>query len=165
MFGLFGKKATDSVWQSTALQMEPYVSEIAAQFHDAGTVVGNDPIRGWIEVEAILRSIGTLKDQAKQVERSFKAIGNPENGSPLTAANNSLKEFFGYVTVAEHWGKYHLNDASGGPGQRALNETGFAQRAALKRISNNGSQFASAATSAATAARMFSERLNKAVTE
>ena len=162
VFELFKKKAaTDEAWRLVAAQARPLVEEIGKNMGTAGTAVGNDHVSGWMSVTATLVALDSTKEFVQQLEKLFKQVGKPAEGSQYSVAHKAVEAFFEQMTYALHWGKYHYSDASGGPGQRALTETGFAQRAALKRINNNGSKFADAAKKAAFSAKLFADELTK----
>ena len=117
--------------------------------------VANDLVYGWMDVRDTLQGLPTLEKDCKEIQRSFKAIGKPAKESPWRPVDDSFSEFMDAITFAVHWGKYHFNDQSGDPGHRARTETGFALKAALKRVRNNGSKFADNAEKASMLGPIF----------
>jgi hypothetical protein len=63
--------------------------------------------------------------------------------------------FMDELKFAANWGRYHLNDQSGGPGNRARTETGRPLRSAVRRVSNNGAQYADHAYKAKISLNLF----------
>jgi len=123
-----------------------------------GEAVGRDPIRGWMTVSQALSSLKDYEQHFKAAKRTCDATGSPVGrGSLIIQAKQALDAFFSLGAIAFQWGKFHYGDASGGPGQRARMEEGFAQKAALTRVTNNGKKFAENALGAAKAGRAFLE--------
>lgn len=159
--GLFGKKIPDAEWRRAVLPISEVISRTCDAFDSAGRAVQSDPITGWTSVEETLSSLAAYEEAVKTAKKTFKGAGKPECRNMLIeTAKTALDEFFGTAGLAFHWGKYHYGDASGGPGQRAIHETGFAQKAAVKRLTNNGLKFAESALRAATAGRAALESLS-----
>lgn len=161
MFGLFKKTASDEAWAAAAWQARPHIEEIGDSLNQAALAVGRDHICGWLRVEPVMRALDGMKSKAEDIEKSFKAIGEPAKDSKFSLAGKALKAFLAQNLLAVHWGKYHYTDASGDPGYRAQTETGIPQRAALMRINNNGSKFADAASKTSVAATMFVDELSR----
>lgn len=147
--GLFGTKTDDDEWVQVALACAPTLSGIANALEEAGLAVGRDTMTGWTQVVHILGDLDSLEHEFKSVEQQFKRIGKPRTSKELQQIKETIDPFLFHGGKALHWGKYHFSDASGGPGQRALTETGMARGAARKRIDNNGRRFADNALKAA----------------
>ena len=157
--GLFGKKTDDDVWQAAAVQALADAQSLTGTLSRAARAVAEDPILGWATQREIMESLAEYEQDYKSIERQLKAIGSPRSAYQLKDAKRALDAFRLHASKAFHWGKYHYNDASGGPGQRAIQETGRVQRAAQKRIVNNGSRFADNALKAAAAVEAASRLL------
>jgi hypothetical protein len=152
---LFGKKVTDEQWAATigAEVLEP-IEDLCSLFETTGNAVAEDLITGWADAAREMASLGSHEQTLKAAKAAYADAGKPQGLDALTAsAKRELDAFFSSADMAMHWGKLHYADASGGPGQRARLETGFAQKAAITRVSNNGRQFANNAISAAKAGR------------
>lgn len=147
MFG--AKKVADEEWCSRIADAAAEVKAEAAKFGFAGQAVARDPISGWMQCAEILSSLDETKQRLSRLRSRIRAAGRPSDSPDLQQANRLFDSFFDTANLAVRWGKFHIKDASGGPGLRALTETGFAQRAATIRVANNGKQFAAAANKAA----------------
>lgn len=156
--GLFGKKVSDEEWKVGVYRAADLIRETCDVLETTGEAVELDPIMGWMAVVEPLSSFNAHEARFKAAKRIYNGAGTPRTVDPLIAtAKQSLDAFFSLGGQAFYWGKLHYSDSSGGPGQRARGETGFAQRAALKRVMNNGSKFAENALSAAKAGRAVLE--------
>ncbi len=99
-------------------------------------------------------SFDVYQERFKAAKAIYDRAGKPRSLDPLiVSAKQSLDTFFSTGDLAFYWGKLHYGDSSGGPGQRARAETGFAQKAAQTRVINNGNKFAENALTAAKAGR------------
>jgi hypothetical protein len=150
--GLFGKKTDDAEWKSVAAAEIGSIADVVDALEKAGTAVGADPILGWAAEPEIMAGLGALEAEVKTIQRRFKSIGAPRSSPELKKAKEAIDLFFSHCRFAFRWGKYHYKDASGAPGVRARYETGYAQRVAVKRVTNNGTKFANNALIAARAA-------------
>ncbi|MCH8817516.1 MAG: hypothetical protein IIC92_07285 [Chloroflexi bacterium] len=159
MFGLFRKRTDPQIWRSVASQQIGTLSTISEQLERAGIAVGQDFVIGWRSVEPTFRELSTLEAEVKRVRTAFKDIGSPKDSPELETIKNTVDQAFDQLKLAFHWGKYHYKDASGGPGQRAIIETGVFQRAAMVRLINNGTGFAEAAINAAALSQQAAEAL------
>lgn len=154
-FGFGGKTADDAVWISTARAHAKSVADISALLGQASDAIANDEVSGWREVDHILNQLSQIEADCKEIQRSFKTIGKPNKQSVWRAGDDTYRQFMDAVVFAVHWGKHHYKDQTGGAGDRALTETGFAQKAALKRIRNNGGKFAANAAKASLLGEFF----------
>ena len=148
VFGLFSKKTKALEWKLFVSVYLPALAECTGELATAGMAVGRDFRIGWSEVEGTLQRLPVLKSQTDSIQNQLKLIGSPINSPELSAVKKSLDLVFDQLVLVYHWGGYHYKDASGQPGQRALYETGFAQSAALKRVTNNGQRFSLASVTA-----------------
>lgn len=151
---LFGKKLDDAEWIAEVSVVAEVIAQTCEVFEVAGRVVEADPIAGWRAEAEKLSNLGVYERDVEAAKKKYKSAGNPKREDLLVSGvKEQLDRFFDLSWAAFHWGKLHYSDASGGPGQRALYETGFAQRAAATRVVNNGRQFAENALGAAKAGR------------
>lgn len=151
---LFGKSTTDSEWVEAILQITDGVNDMCDWFALTGRAVVSDPIQGWRSVATNLAELPNREAGVKSMHQIYKKAGTPEGAqSSVAYAKTKFDEFFSHSQLAIRWGKFHIADASGGPGMRAITESGFAQRAAFVRVANNGRQFAENALAAADAGR------------
>lgn len=152
--GLFGKKVSDEEWKAGVYRAADLIRETCDVLETTGKAVELDPTTGWMTVVEPLSSFNAYEARFKAAKRIYDGAGTPRSIDPLiVTAKQSLDAFFSLGVLAFHWGKLHYSDSSGGPGQRAREETGFAQRAALKRVMNNGNKFAGNALGAAKTGR------------
>ena len=102
-----------------------------------------------------------LQEAVKAAKKTFKSAGKPESRNILIErAKSALDAFFESAGLAFQSGKYHYKDASGRPGQRAMHETGFAQRAATGRLAFNASFLRNLAHSGYNKMERVSSHLN-----
>ncbi len=159
--GLFGKKVSDEEWKAGVSRAADLIRETCDVFETTGKAVELDPIAGWTTVAEPLSSLSAYEARFKAAKGIYDGTGKPSARDALiVAARQSLGAFFSLGSLAFHWGKLHYSDSSGGPGRRARQETGFAQKAARKRVMNNGNKFAANALSAAKAGRAALEVLS-----
>ena len=157
MFG--GKKIDDEEWCAKVSDIAAEIELMCQVFSEAGLSVAKDPISGWRDCEQILASFGTTENRISQIKSELKAIGSPKASPELRQAASMLGTFIDLAKTTSYWAKLHYKDASGGPGQRALYESGFAQRAATARILNNGTQFAENAGKASHIGRQVAQAI------
>ncbi len=152
--GLFGKKVSDQEWKAGVSRAADLIREICDVLETTGKAVELDPVTGWMTVAEPLSSFKAYEARFRAAKAIYHSAGTPRSlDSLVVTAKRSLDAFFSLAGLAFSWGKFHYSDSSGGPGQRAREETGFAQKAALGRVMNNGSKFAANALSAAKAGR------------
>lgn len=150
--GPFGKKTDDFEWQSVAAAEVGSITGVADALLKAGSAVATNPITGWADEPELMANLDSLEAEVKSIQRRFKSIGTPRSSHDLKTAKEAMDLFFHHCGFAFHWGKHHYKDASGAPGRRALYETGFSQRAAVTRVSGNGTKFSDNALTAVKAA-------------
>ncbi|MFQ5872853.1 MAG: hypothetical protein ACE5JL_03505 [Dehalococcoidia bacterium] len=152
--GLFDKKVGGEGWREAVSEATDTVAELCDVFESCGQAIQSDPVSGWIEQAAILSNLRAYEASFKNAKNVCKNAATPvSSDSFMITAKEALDAFFSFGDLAFYWGKTHYADASGGPGRRARTETGFAQAAAIKRVTNNGTKFAENALKAAKAAR------------
>lgn len=157
---MFGKKIPDAQWERALRPIYDAITQTRDAFDIAGDAVQDDPIAGWVGVKDVFSILPAFEKRVKAAEKTYKKAGKPESRDVLIeTAKTALDEFFRAARLAFHWGKPYYRDASGGPGQRAMYETGFAQKAAIKRVRHSGTRFAENALQAATAGRAALEAL------
>ena len=122
-------------------------------------VVAEDTIEGWILEAELMSNLEIYRHQYKAIESEFKRMGSPRPSNDLKQIKQTMDSFFVHCDKAFYWGKLHYADASGGPGQRAINETGVYKRLAVKRVTNNGTKFCDNAVKAAMMAESVLARL------
>ena len=154
-FGFGGKTAEDAVWLSTARAHARKITEISESLGQASDAIAEDEVFGWRNAESTLTQLPQIESDCKEIQRSFKTIGKPNKQSVWRASDDAYGQFMDAVVFAVYWGKYHLKDQRGSAGDRVLNETGFAQKAAMKRIRNNGGKFADNAAKASLLGKFF----------
>jgi hypothetical protein len=157
---VFGKKIGDQQWREAMAPLCSSLEQVCSSLDTGGQAVAKDFFVGWTEAPEVMATLGLTESTFKRLRDAVRNVGKPEGADPLVReAKRRLDAFFSFGVPAFHWGKIHYADASGGPGQRALLETGFAQTAARKRVGNNGRQFAESALAAAKAGRAAIEIL------
>ena len=159
MFGIFGKKTESVVWRQIASEQIEPLAKVTEQLAEAGYAVGQDFAVGWQAVVPILTRLNELEAEVSNIRSELKAIGSPKDSNELQTVKKTLDQAFDQLVLAFYWGKYHYKDASGGVSERAVYETGIAQRAAMKRLSNNGRRFAEASVNANTLIRSVMNRI------
>jgi hypothetical protein len=158
---VFGRKASDEEWKTAVSGAADSVRETCDVLETTGKAVEADPIRGWRTVAETLSLLNAYEERFRGAKRVYDGVGKPRSLDPMVVtAKRSLDAFFALGQLAFYWGKLHYSDASGGPGRRALLETGFAQKAALTRVRNNGNKFAKNALGAAKAGAVALELLS-----
>lgn len=145
---LFGRKVSNAEWLQLVRELTPDISRLSDFFGGAGSAVHEDLIEGWKNAPQ-LANLGKVEDELSAMKRIYQSFGKPDTRDEIARDIQSrLDTFFTVASLAIRWGKHHYKDASGGPGSRAIFETGFAQRAAITRVSSNGRRFAENALSA-----------------
>lgn len=158
---LFGRKVSDEEWKARVCPAADSIRETCDVFETTGKAVEVDPIRGWMTVAETLSLFGAYEARFEAAKSIYDDAGKPRSLDPLmVTAKGSLDAFFALGHVAYHWGKLHYRDASGGPGQRALLETGLGQKAARMRVTSSGKPFADYALRAAKAGALALELLS-----
>jgi len=158
---VFGRKLSDEEWKTAVSGAADSVRETCHVLETSGKAVEADPITGWTTVAETLSLLNAYEERFRGAKRMYDGAGKPRSLDPMVVtAKRSLDAFFALGQLAFYWGKLHYRDASGGPGQRALLETGFAQKAALTRVRNNGNKFAKNALGAAKAGAAALELLS-----
>lgn len=150
---LFAPTIDDDEWESRISELAPRIAQLCDLLEPPARDVARAPLHGWSAHVAFFQGLQEMEGRAKEAKRAFEAIGKPRQAAELKAAHKDLHTFFEGLDVALYWGKLHYKDASGGPGHRAVAEHGLAQRAAIKRVANNGTKFAEAATASCAVAR------------
>jgi len=148
MFGLGGKTADDKVWIAVAKTHVDRLTEIKNDLAYSSETIEKDLLEGWRSTRPQLEELPSILKECKEIQRTFKSIGKPSYDSKWRAAEHLYSMFMDELKVAANWGRYHLNDQSGGPGHRARTETGRRLRSAVRRVSNNGAQYADHANKA-----------------
>ena len=159
MFGLFGKKTDDDVWLAAARKQSDSIRTVADVLVRCAQAVAKDTLQGWSLEAELMSNLEIYRCQYKTIESEFKRIGSPRSSNELNQIKQRMDSFFDYCGLAFHWGKYHYKDASGRPGLRAMNEIGFAKRAAVRRVTNNGTRFRDNAFMAVTTANAVLDEL------
>jgi hypothetical protein len=158
---VFGRRVSDEEWKTGVSRAADSIRETCDVFETTGKAVEVDPTRGWMTVAETLSLLNAYEERFRGAKSIYDGAGKPRSLDPvIVTAKRSLDAFFGLGQLAFYWGKLHYSDASGGPGQRALLETGFAQKAALTRVRNNGNKFAENALRAAKAGAAALELLS-----
>ena len=148
MFGLGGKTADDKVWIAVAKAHLNRLNDIKYVLAYSSKTIESDLIYGWTHCRSNLEELPSIVKECKEIQRSFKSIGKPSKDSVWRAADHYFSMFMDELTFAARWGRFHLNDQSGGPGHRARTETGRPLQSAIRRVSNNGAQYADHANKA-----------------
>ena len=141
-FGFGGKTAEDPVWLSTVDAQLPFITSLAEKFGIAAAGVAQDMLDGVSpEVRQILGELDDLRRDSNQIEVSFKTVGKPDKKSVWRAVDEDLNQFIWWTGKAFGEGKRYWEFWGSGVGDRARNETGMAQTAALLRLTGAGKKF------------------------
>lgn len=153
MVRFFKRMQTDDAeWITAANAQGPELKQIAQDLIAAGRAVAADPVMGWSDQAQVMSQLREYERRSNAIKKVFDALGSPQ-AQRLRTAKDLLDEYFLYSVFAFQWGKFHYADASGGPGARAMGETGYARRAATRRVTNNGVKFSENALKAGAAAQ------------
>jgi len=148
MFGFGSKTADDKVWIAVARTHVDRFTEIKSDLAYSSETIEKDLLEGWRYARPQLERLPSILRECKEIQRTFKSIGKPSYESKWRAAEHYYGMFMNELKAAANWGRFHLNDQSGGPGHRARTETGRPLRSAVRRVSNNGAKYADHANKA-----------------
>jgi len=141
-FGFGGKIAEDPVWLSTVDAQLPFIASLAEKIGIATAGMGQDMLHGVSpEVQQILGELDALRRDSSQIEVSFKTVGKPDKNSVWRGVDEDLNQFIIWTGKAFGEGKTYWKAWGGSVGDRARNETGMAQRAAILRLMGPGKRF------------------------
>jgi len=154
-----GSPSFDGVWLATARKQSASIRTVTDVLVRCSRVVAEDTIHGWRLEAELMSNLEIYRRQYKTTESEFKRIGSPRSSNELNQIKQTMDSFFASCDFAFYWGKIHYADASGAPGLRASNETGFFKRMAVKRVTNSGTKFCDNAVRAAMVAESALARL------
>ncbi len=141
-FGFGSKTAEDSVWLSTVDAQLPFIASLAEKIGVATAGMAQDMLDGVSpDVQQILSELETLRRDSNQIEVSFKTVGKPDKNSVWRGVDENLSQFISWTGKAFGEGQTYWKVWGGAVGDRARNETGMAQRAAILRLTGPGKRF------------------------
>lgn len=129
--GLFTKRQPDQSWRS---DIQPSYEAALTVITDLDQALDDNSLEGqFIAVQRVLNQLPRIATAVKQV---------PEPTSrEARQAHKALKSALRTYVDGAKAGATYFKDMSGGPGQRVVNETGMARRAAAGRLVFNQSFF------------------------
>lgn len=135
--GLFTKRQNDRTWSK----------EFQTLYHEAKTLIlGLDQALQNSSYDDLSVLVPRVREDFPQLHKSIKQIRSPYSPQAQVAHKSFKSALKNYINSAKQ-GEIFLKDLTSGPGQRLVNETGFAKRAAAGRLAFSESAFRSFADS------------------